>query len=113
MVGVNGEEGKAVQIERAFVDGPNDSQALQLDSRVTLLGRGQPLGPTVDDLKVLGSLGIHVNVSEGITQTMEAGGIGSSMGRNAGRRDRWTKCALTCRIHVDTQGATKRVGPYR
>ena len=40
------------------------------------MGRGQTLGPTVNDFKMLGPLRINVDVSECITQTMEAGGIG-------------------------------------
>ena len=56
MVRVDGETWQPVQIKGTFGDGPNNRQTLELDGRVSLLGRGQPLGPTVDDFKTLDAL---------------------------------------------------------
>ena len=53
VVSIDGEFGQTVEVERTFRYSPHDGEALQLYSRVTLLGGCQTLRSAMDDLEML------------------------------------------------------------
>ena len=72
MVRIHQEEWNATKVERALLDAPYDGKALQLNSGVSLLGWGEPLGSAVHNLEHLFIIFVTFYVSEGVSQAEKA-----------------------------------------